>query len=172
MSGIKHHLMPYLNLAKQRWTQFNQREQTLLAVLAGVLFIAILYFFIWQPSYHAVLNAERKLEAQQQQYQWVQHTIARYKALQSSSARQDEASGSVSQRINRAAAAQDIQISRLQPQGQEYLLSVDEVAFSDLLQFLAELEQRQGLALTAVDIARLNTPGQVRLRKLLVREAS
>jgi general secretion pathway protein M len=52
------------------------------------------------------------------------------------------------------------------------LLSVDEVAFSDLLSFLAELEQRQGLALKAVDIAKLNTPGQVRLRKLLVREAS
>ncbi|MDV6315776.1 type II secretion system protein M [Idiomarina sp. HP20-50] len=172
MSEIRRHLMPYLNLGKQRWAQFNQREQRLLAALVGVLFIAILYFFIWQPSHQAVLNAERRLDAQQQQYQWVQQTIARYKQLQANSANQEGASGSVSQRINRAAAAQDIEISRLQPQGEEYLLSVDEVAFSDLLKFLSELEQRQGLALSAVDIAKLNTPGQVRLRKLLVREAS
>lgn len=172
MNRITRHLTPYLDLGKQRWNQFNQREQSLLAVLAAVLFIAFLYFVIWQPSTQAVANAERQLAAQQQQYQWVQQAIARYKKLEESSSQQQSASGSVSQRINRAAAAQDIQIARLQPQGQEYLLSVDEVAFSDLLSFLAELEQRQGLALEAVDIAKLNTPGQVRLRKLLVREAS
>lgn len=172
MNRITRHLTPYLDLGKQRWQQFNQREQSLLAVLAGVLFIAFLYFLIWQPSSQAVASAERQLTAQQQQYQWVQQAIARYKKLEESSSQQQNASGSVSQRINRAAAAQDIQIARLQPQGQEYLLSVDEVAFSDLLSFLAELEQRQGLALKAVDIAELNTPGQVRLRKLLIREAS
>lgn len=172
MNRITRQLTPYLDLGKQRWSQFNQREQSLLAALAGVLFIAFLYFVIWQPSSQAVTNAERQLVAQQQQYQWVQQAIARYKKLEESSSQQQSASGSVSQRINRAAAAQDIQIARLQPQGEEYLLSVDEVAFSDLLSFLAELEQRQGLALKAVDIAKLNTPGQVRLRKLLVREAS
>ncbi|MRJ44777.1 type II secretion system protein M [Idiomarina loihiensis] len=172
MNRITGHLTPYLDLGKQRWQQFNQREQSLLAVLAGVLFIAFLYFVIWQPSSQAVANAERQLAAQQQQYQWVQQAIARYKKLEESSSEQQSASASVSQRINRAAAAQDIQIARLQPQGQEYLLSVDEVAFSDLLSFLAELEQRQGLSLKAVDIAKLNTPGQVRLRKLLVSEAS
>ncbi|MCP1339195.1 type II secretion system protein M [Idiomarina sp. M1R2S28] len=172
MKRISRHLTPYLDLGKQRWQQFNHREQSLLAVLAGVLFIAFLYFVIWQPSSQAVANAERQLAAQQQQYQWVQRAIARYKKLEESNSQQQSASGSVSQRINRAAAAQDIQIARLQPQGQEYLLSVDEVAFSDLLSFLAELEQRQGLALKAVDIAKLNTPGQVRLRKLLVSEAS
>ncbi|RUO64901.1 type II secretion system protein GspM [Idiomarina ramblicola] len=172
MNGFTRYLTPYFDLGKQRWRQFNQREQSLLAVLAGVLFIALLYFVIWQPSAQAVANAEQKLVAQQQQYQWVQQAIARYKELEESSTQQQSASGSVTQRINRAAAAQDIQIARLQPQGQEYLLSIDDVAFSDLLSFLAELEQQQGLALSAVDIAKLNTPGQVRLRKLLVREAS
>lgn len=172
MNGITRYLTPYLDLAKQRWRQFNQREQGLLAVLAAVLFIALLYFVIWQPSAQAVASAERKLEAQQKQYQWVQQAIARYKELEESSAQQQSASGSVTQRINRAAAAHDIQIARLQPQGQEYLLSIDDIAFADLLSFLAELEQQQGLALSAVDIAKLNAPGQVRLRKLLVREAS
>ncbi|MCA1767809.1 MAG: type II secretion system protein M [Idiomarina sp.] len=172
MNGLKGYLTPYLDLGKQRWRQFNKREQGLLAVLGGVLFIALLYFVIWQPSAQAVADAERKLEAQQSQYQWVQQAIARYKKLEENSTQQQSASGSVTQRINRAAAAQDIQIARLQPQGQEYLLTIDDVAFSDLLSFLAELETQQGLALSAVDIAKLNTPGQVRLRKLLVREAS
>ncbi|MCK7459385.1 type II secretion system protein GspM [Idiomarina aminovorans] len=172
MNRFKDYLTPYLDLAKQRWCQFNKREQSWLAVLGGVLCIAVLYFTIWQPGAQAVANAERKLEAQQSQYQWVQQAIARYKKREQNTAEQQSASGSVVQRINRAAAAQDIQIARLQPQGQEYLLSIDDVAFSDLLSFLAELEQQQGLALSAVDIAKLNTPGQVRLRKLLVREAS
>jgi len=172
MNGLKGYLTPYVDLAKQRWRQFNKREQGLLAVLCGVLFIAFMYFIIWQPSAQAVADAERKLEAQQSQYQWVQQAIARYKKLEENSTQQQSASGSVTQRINRAAAAQDIQIARLQPQGQEYLLTIDDVAFSDLLSFLAELETQQGLALSAVDIAKLNTPGQVRLRKLLVREAS
>ncbi|MGM0430237.1 MAG: type II secretion system protein GspM [Pseudomonadota bacterium] len=172
MNGVKRYLKPYLDLGAQRWRQFNQREKMLLSVLGGVLFIALLYFAVWQPSAQAVANAERKLGAQQQQYQWVQQAIARYKELEGKSGQQESASGSVSQRINQAAAAQDIQIARLQPQGQEYLLTVDEVSFSDLVSFLAELEQRQQLVLTSIDIAKLNAPGQVRLRKLLVREAS
>jgi len=172
MNRFTGRLTPYLDLGKQRWNQFNQREQTLLAILTGVLCIALLYFVIWLPSSQAVTNAERQLVAQQQQYQWVQQAIARYKTLEQNATQQSSASGSVTQRINRAAAAQDIQIARMQPQGQEYLLTVDEVSFADLLSFLAELEQRQGLALQAVDIAKLNVPGQVRLRKLLVREAS
>ena len=163
MNGFKRYLKPYLDLGAQRWRQFNQREKTLLSVLGGVLFIALLYFAVWQPSAQAVANAERKLEAQQQQYQWVQQAIARYKKLEGKTGQRESASGSVSQRINRAAAAQE---------GQDYLLTVDEVSFSDLVSFLAELEQRQQLVLTSVDIAKLNAPGQVRLRKLLVREAS
>lgn len=172
MTAVKQYVMPYWHLAQQRWQRFNTREQRLLSILAAVCFIAALYFLIWQPSYQAVAHAERQLTAQQAQYQWVQQAIARYKQREEQLDEQQPISGSVTQRINRAAAAKDIQIARLQPQGQAYLLVIDEVMFPDLLSFLVNLEQQQGLVLSAMDITKLKTPGQVRLRKLLVREAS
>lgn len=168
---LQHH--PLMQRAQQRWQQFAPREQRLLQVLAAVLGVAVVYFLIWQPSQQARLQAEQRLQAQQQQLLWVQQNIARYQAL---AARQQErvepASGSLTQRLNQAAEAQDIRLARMQPQGEGMVVSVDEASFSQVLQLVAQLEQQYQLRVETLDVARLDTPGQVRVRQLLVMDNS
>jgi len=170
MDKLKAILEPYRQLAYNRWQQFNSREQRLLSALAIVLAIAFLYFIIWLPSSQSVIQAENRLKSQQDQYQWVQQAIARYKSMEGRSAKSSTVKGSLSQRINQAAAQYDIELARIQPQGEEYLVTVDTVPFNQLLQFMNALESDFGLQLTGADIARLEQPGSVRLRKLLVKD--
>ncbi|WP_404401651.1 type II secretion system protein M [Idiomarina seosinensis] len=161
---------PVVQQAQQRWQQFNQREQRLLSALAAVLLLALLYFVIWQPSQQLRTEANQRLQAQQQQLNWVQQSLARYQALKSSQDDTASAGGSLSQRLNQAAQAQDINLARLQPQGQGMLVSIDEAGFNQVLNFIAQLENQYQMSITTLDIARLEAPGQVRVRQLLVVE--
>lgn len=165
-------LEPYRQFAYNRWQQFNTREQRLLGALAVLLGVALLYFAIWLPSFQSVAKAETRLKAQQDQYQWVQQAVARYNTLEGKSVTSSSVKGSLSQRINQAASQYDIELARIQPQGEEYLITVDTVPFNQLLQFMNALENDFGVQLTGADIARLEQPGKVRLRKLLVKDIS
>jgi general secretion pathway protein M len=158
---------------QQRWVQFAPREQRLLTSLAVVLAIAVLYFVVWQPSYQTRLNAEQRLQGQQQQLQWVKQNLARYQArADSSDTPAAEGSGSLTQRLNQAADANDIRLARIQPQGEGVVISVDEANFDRVLAFVAQLEQQYQLQISTLDVARLDSPGQVRVRQLLVTESS
>lgn len=171
MEKVRTH--PLAVTLQQRWAQFAPREQRLLSALAVVLAIAVLYFVIWQPSYQVRLNAEQRLQGQQQQLQWVKQNLGRYQArVQSSEAAAPQASGSLTQRLNQAADANDISLARIQPQGEGVVISVDEANFDRVLAFVAQLEQQYQLQISTLDVARLDTPGQVRVRQLLVTESS
>lgn len=172
MGKLKATLEPYQKRVYSRWEEFNGREKKLLAALALVVSVAFLYFVIWLPSAQSVAQAETRLRAQQEQYQWVQQAIARYKSLNVKNAGNTTAHGSLSQRINQAATQYDIELARIQPQGEKYLITIDTVAFSQLLEFINALESDFGLQLTGADIAALEQAGNVRLRKLLVKDVS
>lgn len=163
---------PVVQQAQQRWQQFNQREQRLLSALGAVLLLALLYFVIWQPSQQLRVQAEQRLQAQQQQLNWVRQNIARYQALKSSQSSTERANGSLSQRLNQAAASHDIALARIQPQGEGMLITIDEAGFNQVLNFVAQLENQYQMSIETLDVARLDNPGQVRVRQLLVVDPS
>ncbi|MGM0525187.1 MAG: type II secretion system protein GspM [Pseudomonadota bacterium] len=157
--------------AQQRWQALNEREQRLLRVLSIVLGIALLYFVIWQPSVNAFQQANQRVTAQQQQLSWVQQTLARYQSAKDQAPQQTVNDESVSQRINAAARALELDIARLQPQQDSVLISIDDADFTQVLELIAQLESRFQLQVETADIAKLDNPGQVRVRQLLVTEA-
>jgi len=157
--------------AQQRWLALNEREQRLLRVLTIVLGIAVLYFVIWQPSVSALQQANQRVAAQQQQLSWVQQTLARYQAAKDRAPQRTRNDESVSQRISSAARALELDIARLQPQQDSVLVSIDDADFKQVLELIAQLESRFQLQVETADIAKLDSPGQVRVRQLLVTEA-
>lgn len=162
---------PLYHQAQQRWQALNEREQRLLRVLSLVLGIALLYFAIWQPSVNAFQQANQRVAAEQQQLSWVQQTLARYQAAKDQAPQQAASDESVSQRINAAARALELDIARLQPQQDSVLISIDDADFKQVLELIAQLESRFQLQVETADIAKLDSPGQVRVRQLLVTEA-
>ncbi|MAF75619.1 MAG: Type II secretory pathway, component PulM [Idiomarinaceae bacterium] len=162
---------PVVQSAQQRWAQLAVREQNLVKGLGAVIVVAIIYFAIWQPTYSAQQLAERRLEGQQQQLLWLREQVARYQSLSATQA-QSEVSGSLSQRVNEAAASNKIQIARMQPQNNGLIVSVDETSYQQAMSWLYALEQTYQLQVTTLDLARLDEPGKVRVRQVLVTEKS
>lgn len=155
---------------QRRWQQLNGREQRLLSALAWVLLLAIVYFLLWQPSHQARIAAQQRLEAQQQQLTWVNQSIARYQALSQQEDNTSTATGSLTQRLNQAADNFEIALSRMQPQGDNMMVAVDEASFDQVLAFTAALESDYQLSIELLDVAKLDEPGQVRVRQLQVAE--
>jgi general secretion pathway protein M len=151
---------------KNWWQQLNLREQKLVASMSVVIAIFILYSAIWQPINSNLAKTKKKLERQQQLLIWVEENTARYK--QASIAGQTSSNASLTSIVNRTANQQKISIARMQPQSKDLQVWIDEVSFSDLLQWLALLSNREGLQVKNIDISNTEKSGVVRVRRLVL----
>lgn len=153
------------------WSKLEQRERVLVSSLAGVVVIALLYLIFWRPIAVGIEERAEQITAQEQLLQLVREQAGQLQALQQQGGRQPAAtsSGSLSQRVTQAASSAAIEITRIQPQGDDLLVAMNEVDFNQLINMLADLQARHGVTVVALDIATAGIPGQVRVRKLQVR---
>ena len=73
--------------------------------------------------------------------------------------------GSLAQAANQTAANANIPIARMQPQGEELQVWVDQAPFNGVLDWLQSLED-MGISILDLDIAEADAPGQVKIRRL------
>lgn len=149
---------------KAWWQQLNLREQRLVMAMASFIGIFIFYSLIWQPLNDNVVKAEQKLQRQQALLVWVNENTARY--LQSAKSSGSRSNGSLSSIINRTAKSNQIAITRMQPQADDLQVWIDEVSFSQLLQWLEQLAANDGLHVKGIDLTRGEQTGTVRVRRL------
>ncbi|BBP45056.1 hypothetical protein THMIRHAS_04290 [Thiosulfatimonas sediminis] len=138
----------------QFWLPLAQREKNLLSALAVFLVWVLLYAFLWLPMQHSQTQAEQKLHAAQQQWQWLQQQIPAW---------QKRAGDSQSVQVqDRNQLMSMVQSSLRQMNLHQQISSIDltnkgvkvvfkDVAASRLFQWLATLEQ-QGVSSDKVQI--------------------
>jgi len=146
------------------WQQLNLREKKLVLAMGSLVVIFILYSFIWQPLNDNIAKTEKKLARQQQLLSWVQENTQRFQQAKSNGTKQ--ANGSLSSIVNRTASSNKINITRMQPQGDNIQVWIDEIAFNQLLQWLEQLSTREGLRVTNIDLSDVEQAGVVRVRRL------
>ena len=73
--------------------------------------------------------------------------------------------GSLPQAVNQTASRVRIAIARMQPQGEELKVWVDEAPFNDVLSWLQALEN-MGVKIIDVDVAQADAPGHIKVRSL------
>jgi general secretion pathway protein M len=61
-----------------------------------------------------------------------------------------------------------ITLSRIQPRGEDLQVWIDEVPFNRLLTWLGALQSKQGITAASLDLNSTETPGQVKVRRLLL----
>lgn len=149
---------------KNWWLQLQVREQRL--VIAMTAFVAVFLFFnlIWQPLNQGIEQAERKLERQQKLLVEVQEKVALVQ--QAKNGGKQRVSGSLSSIVNRIAKQHQITIARVQPQGDDIQVWIEDIAFSQLLNWLNNLTQSSGLQVKAIDLTQADTTGMVNVRRL------
>lgn len=150
---------------KSMFLQLSGREQRLVMISAGLIVVAIFYWGIWSPLNTSIDRAQKAVKNQTELLAWVQKNANRAMQLRSSSGAKSSLSGSLPQAVNQSASRMKIIISRMQPQGDEIQVWIDQAPFNDLLSWLQLLE-KTGVSILDIDIAESDLPGQVKIRRL------
>ena len=150
---------------KERWLQLNIREQRLVIAMASVVLVFILYSTIWAPLNNNIEAASKKIERQQELLAWIQKNTAIYKSAAGAGASKNR-NTSLSSLVNQTAGRNNIEITRMQPQGESIQVWIDEVPFDNLLNWLEYLALKEGVRVKAIDIAHAEQAGVVKIRRL------
>jgi general secretion pathway protein M len=152
-------------MMKNWWQQLQLREQRLVGGMSVLIGFFILYALIWQPLNKSITDRKLKIEHQQVLLAWVQENTARYqKAMRSGGTNSQGAS--LSSIVNRTSGRNAINIARMQPQGDDLQVWIDEVEFNQLLNWLGQLSMQEGLQVKNIDLSKADQQGVVRVRRL------
>jgi general secretion pathway protein M len=149
---------------KAWWQQLNTREQRLVSVMSVLMSIFILYGLIWQPLTENIEKTTLKLERQQALLTWVAENTQRYQQAKRNA--RANSGASLSSIVNRTSSANNITITRMQPQGDDLQVWIDEISFNQLLTWLEQLAISDGLQVKNIDLSSADLQGMVRVRRL------
>ncbi len=139
----------------------NQREQMSLLVLGFALGLYLVYMLVWSPL------AERRAELELQN-RGVAQSLQRVDAMVSEILRLREggaastAGRNLTALVNQSTSRHNLQVSRLQPNSRgDIQVRLENALFDDLLAWLDDVENREGLLVTEVAITPAGNPGRV-----------
>lgn len=152
-----------------RWYASREpNEQRVIAALAGLIVLVVLWLAVWSPISDWRATAHNRYQNAQAQLDWMRANESRARAL---AADHSGASGrrSLLPVITRAAQAQGIQVNRLQPEsGGVVSVSIQTQPFNDVLQWLHQLEENNGVTVLRLAADAQRQPGivnaQIRLQ--------
>ena len=148
-----------------KFQQLTERERWLVSVSGVLIIIAIFYWLVWSPLFAAIDTQRAAVDSKRADLVWIQQNAL--KAIQLSSGANTKAAftGSLPQAVNQTANRLQIAISRMQPQGEELKVWVDQAPFNDVLSWLQTMEN-QGIKIITVDLTEADAPGLVKVRSL------
>ncbi|WP_100642464.1 type II secretion system protein GspM [Alteromonas facilis] len=149
----------------QRYKALTEREQWVLLLAAIVSVVGLFYLLVWSPLQTSIAQTKAQVENQQELLTWVKASSQRAIQLRRSSGGAQGFTGSLPQAVNQTTSRFNIVISRMQPQGDELQVWVDEAAFDSLVDWLNALEN-MGITILQVDLTEADSPGQIKLRRL------
>lgn len=154
-----------LSSIKAWWYALALREQRLVLAMGSAVTVFLLYSLVWQPLNDNLANTKKSLANRQALLTWVDENTARYQSVQSLSGNKPS-TGSLSSIVNRTANQQQLTITRMQPQGELLQVWLDSVPFTQLLLWLEQLANKEGLQVQAIDLTKGDAQGEVRVRRL------
>lgn len=139
----------------------NQREQMSVLALGLVLVLYMLYVLVWSPL-------ATKRDSLVMQNTAISESLVRVDAMASElmqlrdSGAQVGAKRNLTQLINQSTARLKLPVSRLQPNSRgDIQVRLENAAFDDVLQWLHEMEFREGLLVREVSVTQTGTTGRV-----------
>lgn len=156
-----------MNELKRRWLQISPRERGLLLGCGVLLTLCLCYYALWQPWQQQAEQWQRTIAREQGTVAWMLQQAPR---LREQTARPTPGESlSLSATVTRSAAAQGINITRLQPQGERLAVTLEPSDFNLLMQWLTQLEQQYRVRIVAFEVAvQANKPGWVTINKLML----
>lgn len=149
----------------EKFKALSEREQRLVLAAAAALAVLLFYFLVWSPLNQSIARNQAAIASQQELLTWVQKNANRVQQLKGSASKSNKFNGSLTQAVNQSASRVNISIARMQPQGEELQVWVDEAPFNQVVAWLQGLEQ-MGIVIMDADFAETANTGQIRIRRL------
>lgn len=137
------------------WEARAPRERLLLAILLGVLALWLAIVAIWQP----LQSARGRLGDQIVRYERALTVLQSQPAVAAPVAAPDDRPLNVV--ITETAAAFQLTIRRLEPEGARIRVVLDEAPFDAVILWLEAVQRDHGLRVTQVEMTRRPAPGVV-----------
>ena len=154
-----------------KFKALTEREQLLVIIASVVIIVGVFYFAVWSPLTTNIEKQRALISDQQTLLTWVkQNTNRALQLRQSTQGGQTNFNGSLPQAVNQTTARFKIAISRMQPQGQELQVWVDQAPFNSVVDWLNALE-KMGIVILQVDLTESEAPGQIKIRRLQLGKA-
>lgn len=146
---------------KEWFAGLNQREQLSLVVLGFALLLFLLYQLAWAPLADGRAQLAQQNESVAQSLQRVDAMVSEIMALRAGGG-SSAANRNLTALVNQSTGRHGLQVSRLQPNSRgDIQVRLENAAFDDLLAWLDEVENREGLLVTEVAITPTGTTGRV-----------
>lgn len=149
---------------KEKWDALSGKEQKLVLFMSGLIVVFLFIQLVWLPLNENVKLGKENIARQQQLYQWIQENTAHYQA--SAGQGNNANNGELSMVINQSAARRQIRISRIHPQENALQLTLEDVEFNRLVDWIQQLSQENKISVQAIDIVKTDVPGVVSVKKL------
>ena len=160
-----------MNELISKFKALTDREQLLVIIASVVIVVGVFYFTVWSPLNSNIERQRALISDQQELFTWVQQSANRALQLrQSTQGAGQNFNGSLPQAVNQTTARFKIAISRMQPQGQELQVWVDQAPFDSVIDWLNALE-KMGIVILQVDVTEAEAPGQIKIRRLQLGKA-
>lgn len=146
---------------KEWFAGLNQREQLSIFVLGIALVLYLLYMLAWAPLAQRREELALQNESVAQSLQRVDAMVSEIMRLReggvASTARRN-----LTSLVNQSTSRHGLQVSRLQPNSRgDIQVRLENAVFDDLLAWLDDVENREGLLVTEIAITRSGTAGRV-----------
>ncbi|WP_404342207.1 type II secretion system protein GspM [Pseudoalteromonas mariniglutinosa] len=149
----------------QYWHSLKDQERQLIIIASVVFVVFVLVMGIFRPLNNAIENAQKANLKQQELSAWVDESIAKLKASNNKRAGN---TNNLSQIVNSTRNRYQIEISKMQPSDNSLRLTLDSVEFNNLVEWLDELVNKQGVLIENLDLSRDDKPGYVRVSRLVL----
>lgn len=151
---------------KEWWENLSEREQQLTFVTLLVVFIAIIYFLIWQPVATNLAESQKKLQSSQQTLQWVESNANKLVAAGVGNNKTTARKQNLSQLISSTAKRNQIVISRIQNRNGSVDIWINQVEFNQFLKWITALQNQYQVQVNSADLNQDKTQGMVKINRL------
>ena len=144
------------------FARLSLRERVMVAAAVPLALLLILYQFAWVPLQDARAARLDEIAA----YRLVTGAAAR-RAADPTPVAAPAPADPIATRVTQSAEAAGLQLRRLEPEGTGLRVTLDDVAFADLMLWLADMQTTFAVRVAAVEVDRRPVPGVVSTRLLL-----
>ncbi|MEL0629129.1 type II secretion system protein M [Psychromonas aquatilis] len=147
------------------WHSITEREQKLTLASLLAIFIALVYFSVWQPIADNLAASELKLKNAQQTLHWVEVNANKLVASGTVVNKVGEKQN-LAQLISSTAKRRQIDISRIQGRQNSVNLLINQVEFNEFVAWMTSLQNQHQIQILTADLSKDKVPGMIKVNRL------